>query len=178
MIIGSNFDGDVDKQLMLDQADVFRPAVRVIVTKCDQMAAFARNLLADEIHIGWGENDSYNLSGLRRAHDLIAAAWRYRFAPSDRVFPFAEKNPEFSADYSQMHGWLHWLNEEVDGWIESPHLVRSVQVILTHPIDDVRFQADRDLFVDLVRHFYDVPWNEEVRNECQRSSIQRFCAKF
>ena len=172
MIVGSKFDGDVDKKLMWDQCVVYHRAVRVIVKKCDQMAAFARNLLADEIHTGWGQhdNDNYHHITLSRAHDLIAAAWRYRFAPSDRVFPFAEENPEFSADYSQMHGWQSWLNEELDSWIHAPHLVRSVQLILSHQNDYLGDRAQYELFKDLVRHFHDVPWNKMVLDTYQRAS--------
>ena len=170
MIVGSIFDGDVDKKLMWEQHDVYHRALGVIVTKCDHMAAFARKLLADDIHNGWGEHGTCDHRTLQQAHDLIAAAWRYRFAPSDRVFPFAEENPEFSADYSQMHGWLHWLNEEVDGWIDAPHLVRSVQLILTHQNDDAGYRAEDQLFKDLVRHFQDVPWKKMVLDACQRAS--------
>jgi hypothetical protein len=170
MIVSSKFDGDVDTKLMWEQHDVYHSALRVIVIKCNQMAAFARNLLVDEVHNGWGEHSGCDHRTLQQAHDLIAAAWRYRFAPSDRVFPFAEENPEFSADYSQMHGWLHWLNEEVDGWIDAPHLVRSVQLILTHQNDDAGYRAEDQLFKDLVRHFHDVPWGKMVLDACQRVS--------
>ena len=163
MMLGRRFQGDVDKSLISAQHDVYWDSLRIIVRKCGQLTKFARNLLEDEAHARWGEHDRFDHRTLQMAHSLIAATWRYRFAPIDRTFPFADQNPEYSADVSRMRGWLKWLEAEIGQWIEAPHLVRSVEIILTHQNQDEGYAAEEVLYRDLINHFHDVPWEDPIR---------------
>ena len=169
MIVGGRFEGDVDKSLMAAQHDVYWDALRTIVRKCEQLTKFARNLLGDEAHPGWGEHERFDHRTLQMAHDLIAAAWRYRFAPIERTFPFADQNSEYSADVSCMRGWLKWLEAEIGQWVKAPHLVRSVEVILTHQNQDEGYVAEQVLYKDLISYFQDVPWEDRVRKALQNA---------
>lgn len=171
MIVGHYFEDDVDTKLQWAQHDVYRDALRIIVTICDDLALFARRLLEDEAHKGWGETTRYDHRTLQMAHDLIAATWRYRFAPSERSFPFAETNLEFSADASAMRGWLAWLKNEMWSWVNAPNLVRSVQIILTNQNEEQGYDAEKNLHRDLIRYYSDVPWEQSIRSLLKADEI-------
>ena len=135
------FDGDYDEEVAWKQHDVYRDALGIIVQTCNLFALRARALLDDTDHPDWGTVGTFDHRTLQRAHDLLAAVWRFRYDARqfelsvdprhpcwvrplvDREAPV--KSHDLLAEVPAR--WLGWLREEVDGWLHSPHLVRSVQ---------------------------------------------------
>ena len=58
--------------------------------------------------------------------------------------------------------WIDWLRKELSAWIDHPHLVRSVQLILANQNKPIGYAAEFRLCTDIVDRFHSVPWNNEV----------------
>ena len=100
-----------------------------------------RALLDDTDHPDWGTVETFDHRTLQRAHDLLAAVWRFRHDARQFELSLDVCHPRWSRPLvdreapvkphdllAEVPGrWLDWLREEVDGWLHSPHLVRSVQ---------------------------------------------------
>ena len=56
---------------------------------------------------------------------------------------------------------LQSLSAEVESWIERPHFVRNVQLILCNQNQPVGYLAESQLCVDIIDHFRDVPWHKQ-----------------
>ena len=73
--------------------------------------------------------------------------------------------------------WLDWLREEVDGWLHSPHLVRSVQLVLANQNGPAGYVAESQLELDLLGRFEDVPWIPELRALVE-ADLAKYRARF
>ncbi len=80
MIVGPYFDGDgcVDTYVMWRQHDVYYQALGIITGTCQEYIQLAHNLIGDASK-GWEFIDSYDHRTFQHPHDILAAAWRFRY---------------------------------------------------------------------------------------------------
>ena len=159
MIVIPIVKGDGDMEVAGKQHDVYHQALGIIVSKCNRYTEFARSLLDDADHSEWGTVDGFDHRTLQHAHDLLAAVWRLRNDFREAALPFVEKN---SLDEVQTL-WLDWLRHEIAGWIDYPHRVCFVQLILTNQNELPGHIAEAQLSLDIINWFTDVPWDQEWR---------------
>ena len=168
MIVGSYFDGDDDTGLAWKQHDVYGQALQIMVSTCNRYAAFAKGvlddisktLLRDINHHEWGNIYRCDHRTLQDAHDLLAAAWRFRHDFRQGALPFGDIEPPKAVELL----WLDWLHNEVSNWIDRPYLVRSVQAILVKQNKFTGYLAESKLSVDIMHCFTDVPWKMDRYN--------------
>ena len=159
MIVGSYFEGD-DKEVAWKQHDVYGVALATIVSTCNLHTNRARALLNSSEHPEWGETKCHDHRTLQCAHDLLAAAWRSR-----NEFRQTSLLPGENRTLDDVHLlWLDWLRNEIAGWSTLPHLVRSVQLILTNQNEQLGYEAESQLCIDIIDRFPDVPWERRVRD--------------
>ena len=152
MIVGKCFPDD-DLAIARQQHDVYGQALGIIVQQCNQYTRFAKVLLEVEGYSLWGKVDSFDHRTLQEAHDLLAAAWRFRYIQSRLQATFFDDPDE---DIQSL--WLDWLRNEVAQWILLPKLVRAVQLILENQNKPVGYHAESSLCSEITEIFADVPW--------------------
>ena len=165
MWVGPCFDGDVDMEVAKKQNDVYGQALWIIVRQCNLYAEFARRVLDDADHSEWGTVESFDHRTLQGAHDLLAAVWRFRNDFQQPLLPFVDKK---SLDELQTL-WLGWLRHEIAGWIDYPHRVRLVQLILTNQNELPGYIAEAQLSLDIINWFTEVPWKQTLREASEAS---------
>ena len=158
-MVGPFFEGDVDMEVASKQHEVYGQALGIIVSKCNRYTEFARSLLNDADHPEWGTVEHFDHRTLQHAHDLLAAVWRFRNDFQQPMLPFVDKK---SLDEVQTL-WLDWLRHEITGWIDYPHRVRLVQLILTNQNELPGYIAEAQLSIDIINWFTDVRWDQERR---------------
>lgn len=175
MIVCRPFLGEDDTAIAWKQHDVYREALRVIVRGCNKLTRFAKALLDDTSHPKWGEVGSYDHRTLQSAHDLLAAAWRFRtdmrqleLGLERALEPLKPRTPE--------EVWLIWLNREVQTWVDAPELVRDVQLILNHQNEPKGDIAEARLCLALLGRFSDVPWKPDYK-EAHQTDLEAGLAK-
>ena len=159
MIVAPRFAGDDGISLAKAQHDVYGDALAILIEECNRFARFAKTLLDDTEHDDWGRIESGNCDHrtLQAAHDLLAAAWRY--GVPQPILPLAKTTNDPSIETR----WLNWLRRELSRWIEYPHLVRSVHLILTNQNNQAGYAAESRLCLDIMERFGWIPWNNELR---------------
>ena len=174
MIIASRFVGDDDISLKNAQHDVYGSALHIMIDQCNQFAEFAKTLLDDTGHGDWGgiPRQGCDHRTLQTAHDLLAAAWRYQTDARQPRLPFPPTLPCAwpSNDVPIATLWLGWLRNELSGWIDHPHLVRSIHVILNNQNNSVGYAAETRLCRDIMDRFGRIPWTWELRKDIYRTS--------
>ena len=165
MYVGPCFEGDEDMEVAWKQHDVYSEALWIIVCACDRYTEFARSLLNDTDHLEWGTHDHFDHRTLQGAHDLLAAIWRWRTDFRQTAFPFVAKK---SLDEVQAL-WLDWLRQEVAGWIDYPHRVRWVQLILANQNKPLGNIAETQLALDIIDCYWTVRWNQGLREAYEAS---------
>ena len=157
MIVAPRFEDDTDKELQVKQHDTYGYALRTIIEVADKYADFARKLLGDEAHPDWGlkHRSKIDHRTLQDAHDLLAAAWRYKNRSLRQLNLSFQTNRH---ELSTKTRWLQWLRDEAESWNERPDIVRYIQIILTSQNDDRGYVAERALATALQDKFYEVPW--------------------
>ena len=177
MWVISCFDGDDDEEVAWKQHDVYSDALGIIVRTCNLFALRARALLDDTDHPDWGTVETFDHRTLQRAIDLLAAVWRFRHDARQFELSVDVRHPRWRRPLvdreapvkphdllAEVPGrWLDWLREEVDGWLHSPHLVRSVQLVVANQNEPAGYVAESQLELDLLGRFEDVPWIPELR---------------
>lgn len=111
----------------------------------------------DTEHHNWGQVETFDHRTLELAHDLIAAAWRFKNDSRQESLPFPEAIPPPEAL------WLKWLQAETSAWIGAPKLVRSVQLILTNQNKPIGYLAESHLSLGIMDRFDSVPWTTGLR---------------
>ena len=186
MLVFPWFDGDDDDEVAWKQHDVYRDALGIIVRKCNQFALRTRGLLDDTAHPDWGAVERFDHRTLQTAHDLVAAVWRFRHdarqfellvdVPRPRLGrPLVDlESPATPRDpLDEVPGrWLDWLRGEVDDWLHSSHLVRSVQLVLANQNEPAGYVAESQLELDLLDRFEDVPWKPELRAVAEANLVK------
>lgn len=156
MIVSSLFQGDDGDDVMWIQHDVYNEALGIISGTCQEYMNLAHRILDDE-QPKLEVIASYDHRTLQRAHDTIAAAWRFRYLPSVRQMEFPldlehGQCPDFAGH------WLKWLEEEVISWKHDTLLVRLVVAIVQNQNVPEGYRAEDDLNVELLLRYEDVPW--------------------
>lgn len=154
MIIGSRFDGDTDSSLIVSQtqAELYDYALHTIIKGCQEHVRTAVLLLGQEWPEKWIPDTYFNHQTLCGAHDLIAAACRYR----------SFKTPLLDAQRAQnaiSAKWISWLHNEVASWGNQPKIVQNVLTVLAKQDHPAGFRARSDLAETLLNRYSDVPWN-------------------
>ena len=158
MIVGSCFRGDSDEEVMLLQHDVYYQALGIISGTCQEHTNLAHRILDDRWD-EWEFVNRYDHRTLQRAHDTIAAAWRFRCLPSVRQIKLPtdhehEEVPDFVGH------WLDWLQAEVQSWKDTPYKIRLVIKILRNQNKPAGYRAEADLNWELIVRYDDVPWDQ------------------
>ena len=162
VIVATRFDGDDDMHIQWLQHDVYGQALAIIADTCQRYEHFARAVLGDD-QGGWEPIRSFDHRTLQHAHDILAAAWRFKHVLRLRQMklPVDRKN---EGEPAFINHWLTWLQEEVDSWIAAPYRVRLVVKILANQNEPAGYKAETDLSWDLLMGYYDVPWEQSLIN--------------
>ena len=158
MIVGPFFHSDDDKVLARMQHDIYGDASGILISSCNRFTRFSKAVLNDTGHVDWGQIESCDHRPLQHAHDLLAAVWRYENPSQQQKLPHFNTHKESSPKLF----WIEWLRKELSAWIDHPHLVRSVQLILANQNKPIGYAAEFRLCTDIVERFHSVPWNNEV----------------
>jgi hypothetical protein len=152
MIVGDYFDGDDDTTTAWAQHDVYGEALDIIVKRCREHVTFAPGLQ-------WPNRCAtdfrYDHRTLQVAHDLLAAAWRFRANSVRPALPCGGKD---QGREQRMGAWLSWLRSEVCSWQRQPRLILLVMTILAEQHNEPGYQAEDELAERLKLRFDDVPW--------------------
>lgn len=153
MIVSDRFNCD-DMALPWAQHDVHGDALGIILGGCRSHFVNACRIVADEAALDRWHPDKSNVDHrtMQDAHDLLAAAWRFRVRPPQPSLLELESDP------SEMGAWLQWLRTEVAGWNAHPDLVRLVLTIVTDQNADAGYAAEDELTSLLRARFCVVPW--------------------
>lgn len=162
MIVGTFFDGDDDTKIAWKQHDVYGEALGAIIGTSNRLALFAKSLLDDKSHANWGTIETCDHRTLQGAHDLLAAAWRFRHDFRQSELPL-ERQPEPLVPHTPENLWLWWLRDEIEEWVWQPELVQRVQLILANQNKPVGYAAESRLCLALLDRFQDVPWDPKWR---------------
>ena len=158
MIVGTYFHGDDDSEIAWYQHDVSGRALSIIVERCNRLSRFAAFVILGTAHSNWGKTTEYDHRTLQMAHDLLAAAWRFRC--STRQIPLLrDESQKITGPEEQ---WLSWLRKEVESWVEQPGLVREFQLVLMNQNDPEGCEAERRLCCGILHRFEDVPWDKSM----------------
>lgn len=160
MIVGSYFDGDDDGALAWKQHGVYGRALGMLVQTCNRYAIFAKKLLEDTGHGDWGAIIEFDHRTLQLSHDLLAAAWRFRICPRQGTLRFVDGEVHTPDEAL----WLDWLRHEFQGWIDHPHLVRLVHVILTNQNQLDGDVAESQVCLRIMNLYPEVPWARDLRD--------------
>ena len=158
-------DGEVDEYVMWLQHDVYESALRIIATTCQDHERYARGILGIDGHHVYVRSMDHR--ALQDAHDILAAAWRYRWELRTRQLSLqfegeTEEEPDF------MNRWLAWLRDEVKSWLVRPHLVRAVLEVLHNPHSPEGYEAEARLSWELLEFCGDVDWIPFLRSAVDR----------
>jgi hypothetical protein len=167
MIIAGCYEGDDDIEVMRQQHDVYDRALGIIIGSCNRLTMFARWLLDARDCPDWGNVDRCDHRTLQNAHDILAAAWRFKHELRQADLPLEAKR-EMQASHTPEKLWLWWLQDEIDGWVQHPSFVRNVQIILSDQNEPPGFLAETRLCLGLMDHFHDVPWYESKRQAFEK----------
>lgn len=160
MIVGALFEGDDDMEVALIQHDVYHQALNAIIGGCNRLTLFAKTLLDDKSHANWGGSESCDHRTLQGAHDILAAAWRFRKDLRQAELPF-DRRPEPLVPHTPENLWLWWLRQEVESWVGEPHLIQQIQIILANQNQTLGYIAESRLSLQLLNRFSDVPWDRK-----------------
>lgn len=181
MIVGKFFEGDHDMEVAWKQHDVYWDALNIVVQTCKRLTGFAKTLLDTDVRPDWDIVDRYDHRTLQGAHDLLAAAWRFRNDLLQPELPFPKPPPGPFKDLvpdTLENLWLWWLRDEVESWYSSPRLIRYVQTILTNQNKPLGYIAEARLGLALLDRFEDVTWlphwregyEKDLENELSKPS--------
>ena len=172
VIICALFYGDDDTVLQKMQHDVYGDALSILVGESNRYTRFAKAMLGDDAsHECWGRIHKFDHRTLQGAHDLLAAVWRYK-----HDYILQKEIPDFQLhDSSRIELlWLNWLRGELLSWIDNPHLVCSIQLILANQNQSMGYAAEARLKLDIMNRFSYIPWRkclyqkfkEDVEGKC------------
>lgn len=168
MIVGSYFEGDYAMDVARKQHDVYDEALGIIVSRCNRLARFSIAVLDDSGHEEWGRIERFDHRTLQLAHDLLAAAWRFREDFQPPLLPFRDVEPAVPAEEL----WLGWLRNETKRWIDRPAWVRSVQLILTNQNKPVGYLEECRLCLGITDDFA-LPWSDNLREALVKDLAKR-----
>lgn len=161
MIIGGKFEGDDDTEVMWMQHEFYGKARGQIIQTCNRLTLFARTILKDRLHPEWGMISACDHRTLQDAHDIIAAAWRFRYDLRQAELPL-DRNSKYKNSRTPEGIWYDWLRTELEGWLWDAQLIRDVQLILENQNKPKGYAAEARLSLGLLSRFRDVPWRSNL----------------
>lgn len=168
-MIGPMFDGD-DLFAADRQHDIYGHACNIVCSTCFHLVRLATTLLGNERHATWQPVSTYDHRTLQMAHDLLAAAWRFRTESRQRNL-FWDPTERTPLEIQ----WLDWLRQEVSGWTYHAYLVAYVMTILNNQNRPAGDKAESQLCLALMNLYGDVPWNPNLRCAIE-SDLEKNCA--
>ena len=167
MIVGASFDGDDDTEIAFQQHEVCGQALSIIVDTCNRLTGFAKAVLDAKTPESFGTVCTFDHRTLQHAHDLLAAAWRFRHDQRQQQLPL-ERRPEPLVSHTPANHWLKWLRGEIEAWVRSPQLVRLVQLVLTNQNQPEGYISETKLSLAILDRYGDVPWQARMREILER----------
>lgn len=155
MIVSEAFAGD-SMPVAWHQHDVYGEAVSLIARECQRKALKAAAILGVVPPSAAMMEGGVDHRTLQKAHDIVAAAWRFRENVAQTRFALDATAP------LGMEDWLIWLGNEVATWDHEPSLVRLVIEILGNQNSKSGYRAENQLTLALLNRFRDVPWNKGI----------------
>ena len=101
------------------------------------------------------EITSYDHRVLQDAHDIIAAAYRYKFDDGGQL-KLGEASEEQSKRY--VSEWVHWLEDELDKLIGYRKFAHSVIKSVIHEGTDIGCQSEFTVVDILLAHYSADDW--------------------
>ncbi len=163
MIVGEYYDGDNDNAAAWRQHDVYHQALQILISTANRLTRFAKGVLEDQEPNNWGSIESCDHRTLQMAHDLLAAAWRFRCLEPQGELCFNGISLEVK--------WLSWLRDETIGWLDEPSMVRAIQIILTEQNTKRGYEAESELCRNIMSRFPDVPWRPVWQEACEAEPV-------
>lgn len=156
MIVSDRYEND-DVTLAGEQHGVYWDASNIIVSECYAHCVTAWTILGSKDR--WHRWPQVDHRTLQNAHDILAAAWRFRAHPQPSLFD------DRGLAHPSMEEWIEWLRNEVRDWIKSPDLVLLVVTILFNQNTDKGYAAEEQLAGELHSRFEDVPWLRSLTSD-------------
>ncbi len=166
MIVATYFEGDDGTEIAWKQHNVYHIALWIIVDTCNRFTRFARATLEEESKSNWGTVEDFDHRTLQRAHDFLAATWRFRNDFRQLELSLA-KHSETHVPCTPESLWIFWLRDELKKWISEPDMIRYVQLILTNQNQPIGYKAEDKLGQSLLYRFSDVPWMPGWERSCE-----------
>ena len=151
MLIYNQFPGD-DMALAGQQHDVYGKALSLIIDGARRHYVNAC-LMTGNSAGRWPVDAAIDHRTLQGAHDVLAAAWRWRVSPPQRGLIRGD-DPQCS-----MADWLDWLAGEVRDWRDEPGLILSMAAIVACQNQTLGYAGELRLCEALRRRHGDVPWH-------------------
>jgi hypothetical protein len=168
VIVAPLFEGDADEGLMAMQHDSYHSAISRLLDAHNRFAHFIAAVTGDGVFT-WAAITSCDHRTLQDAHDILAAAWRYRTDIRQPPLPIQRD----SATYDLATTWLKWLHAELEGWFEAPYLVRQLHEVLSRQNTPLGDAAEvRMAYTLIFDRFPDVPWLPEAKAAASREAEQ------
>ncbi|NDB68818.1 MAG: hypothetical protein EB015_12595 [Methylocystaceae bacterium] len=161
MIVGNYFAGDENYDLKIVQHDIYYRAIGLMITSCNNIAEYAAKpdyVLSSE---DWGKIDKCDHRTIQFAHDLLAAAYRYKCSVS------FETMLSVKIDKPKDH-WITWSSIEVQSWWKTPNLLQNFLIIMACQNEPYGYLAETRLCLGLLDRFPDVPWEPDLKEAFEK----------
>lgn len=168
MIIANCFEGD-DVEVARKQHQVYSHALGIIISECNRHVNFARAILRTSVRPEWGNVETCDHRTLQGAHDRLAMVWRSQNDFRQCSLLSDDKKTLNDAQSS----WLGWLSRETEDWYNFPHLVNSVQTILTNQNKRSGYLAETELNLAIMDKFPQAPW-KRGEYEILQESLEKY----
>ena len=157
MIVGTYFEGDNNYELKIKQHDIYYRAIGLMITSCNNIVDYAP--LPDYLFPceHWGKIDRCDHRTIQFAHDLLAAAYRYKVIVSSQDLASGKIAEPASH-------WITWFCIEVESWWKAPALVENFLAIMTHQNEPYGYLAETRLCLGILDRFPDVPWKSDLKD--------------
>lgn len=145
------FEGDNNDVIMWKQHDIYNNALTEILSGADRLGCFSRAVLDLSPVRDWSLNCDHRT--IQGAHDILAAAWRYKFCNVQHELFEQQLNVNY---------WVDWLRNEIISWVNHPEIVKEILVILANQNTKNGYAAEARLCLALMLHYNDVPWRKNL----------------
>jgi hypothetical protein len=156
MIIGNFFDGDEHESLKIVQQEVYHQSIGLMIQLCNRSSKHVVPPPDLPYRESWGFIDSCDHRTIQLAHDLLAAAYRFK-----HVF----RPDELKSIYGKYHDqrWRNWLFSELLSWKKSPRLIEEFLIIMNNQNEPNGCQAEARLCFEILERFPEIPWDPNLR---------------
>lgn len=155
VIISGCFSGD-DLELAGQQHEVYSAALKIIIDGCGLHLRNSAVITGIDPGVAdWLDGLAIDHRTLQEAHDLLAAAWRFRTSPPEPTFPAKSIEPPPTMDR-----WLWWLRQTVSEWNDRPEIVRAILTIAATQNTELGHLAEEELTTLLRESHGNIPWFE------------------